>query len=161
MRIHLALWVCLKKKVILIFGPEVRLFCCLKIQRWCRCSATRSPEQFFFLKVCYFFCLLIILLSPRFFKKKRRGYCDRHYAHVHIRSLTLVSNHYLENCRRSCGDTNYTIKCDGRTHGQKHGRMYVWRRVKLYALLHFVAGANIFTNVIYWCLNLPYRELKL
>ena len=27
--------------------------------------------------------------------------------------MVQVSNHYLENCRRSCGDTNSTIKCDG------------------------------------------------
>ena len=32
------------------------------------------------------------------------------------------SNHYLENFRRSCRDTNSTIKCDGQTHGRMYGK---------------------------------------
>ena len=53
---------------------------------------------------------------------------------VYILAMVQVSNHNLENCR-SCRDTNSTIKCDWRTNTQ----MYVWWRVKLYALLQFVA----------------------
>ena len=35
---------------------------------------------------------------------------------VYIVTIVQVSNCYLENWRRSCGDTNSTIKCDGETH---------------------------------------------
>ena len=54
---------------------------------------------------------------------------------VYIFTIVQGSNHYLDNCRKSYGDKNNTMKCDGRT----DTRTYVWRRVKRYAL-HFVAG---------------------
>ena len=45
---------------------------------------------------------------------------------MHILSLYAYygacSNHYLENSRESCGDTNSIIKCDGRTKEQIHGQ---------------------------------------
>ena len=41
--------------------------------------------------------------------------------------LWFFTNH-LENLRRSCRDTNSTIKCDWLTHG--HTRMYLWGWVK-------------------------------
>ena len=51
----------------------------------------------------------------------------------YILTTVQVSNHYLENCRRICGDTNRTIVTDRHTD--------VWQRVKLHVLLHFMAGA--------------------
>ena len=35
---------------------------------------------------------------------------------VYIVTMVQVPNHYLENCRRSCGDWNISMKCNGRTH---------------------------------------------
>ena len=35
-------------------------------------------------------------------------------------TMVRVSNHYLENCRSSCGDTNSTIQYDAHTDGRTH-----------------------------------------
>ena len=43
---------------------------------------------------------------------------------AYILTMVQVSNHYLENCRRSSGDTNSTLKCDGQIQWQTDGQMY-------------------------------------
>ena len=68
---------------------------------------------------------------------------------VYVHTIVPVSNHHLEKCMRSCGDTNSTIKCDGWTHRWTDRHTNVWRRIKLYALFHFmaVAGGHIKENI--------------
>ena len=41
------------------------------------------------------------------------------FSQVYMLTMMQVTNHYLKNYRRSCGDTISTIKRDGRTQGTR------------------------------------------
>ena len=65
--------------------------------------------------------------------------------------MVQVSNHYLENYRRSCREANSIIVMGRWTHKQTDGHMDVLntKEGKLYALLDFMAGPSCKLQIKY------------